>query len=86
MTISRIVHDWNQTALIGATVDLRGRDGQVREAGRIEDVHGNSRVSVRFKKEATALRYSKELGTSGTVGLAWQTFTDAGDFRLRGQR
>ena len=59
MIISRPVADWNQTALIGATVDLLARAGKVREAGRVEAVHGDSTATVRFGGESVARRYSK---------------------------
>ena len=60
MIVSRAVNDWNQHALIGATVDLHDQTGRIREAGRIEAVHGDSSATIRFKSEATARRYSKK--------------------------
>ncbi|GLB68412.1 hypothetical protein [Arthrobacter mangrovi] len=59
MIISRPVGDWNQPALMGATVDLRARAGQIREAGRVEAVHGDSTATIRFGGESVARRYSK---------------------------
>jgi hypothetical protein len=60
MTISHPVNDWNQPALIGATVNLRDRTGKVREAGRVEAVHGDSSATIHFSGEAAARRYSKK--------------------------
>ena len=53
------VRDWNQRALVGAIVDLHHRTGAVRKTGRVETVHGDSSVSVRFADNAPSQRYRK---------------------------
>lgn len=48
MDDAEAVRDWSQLALVGAIVDLQHRLGFVREAGRVEAVHGGGSVTVRF--------------------------------------